>query len=103
MDGYLTTMRSKGFSPATMKSVRKFRCPECGFEFSIVYARTFACRGCSKAVTGCSKVRCAKCDHEFPIQDTPEIHGRFQEKVMDDHMARIVSDYYADMGWKKSR
>ena len=103
MDGYYSAMRSRGLSPATMRSVRKFCCPACGFEFSLIYARTIACRGCSKAVSGCEKVRCAKCDHEFPIRDTPEVHGKYQERIMADHISKIVTDYNAGMGWKKNR
>jgi len=91
-------MRAKGFSYETTASVRKFACPNCGFKFSLVYARAFACQGCSEAVKGCPKVRCAKCDHEFFINETPEINGKQQQKIMADHICDVVNQHYDGLG-----
>ena len=47
MNGFFEAMRAKGFSNCTTASVRKLTCPDCGFQFSLVYARAVACQGCS--------------------------------------------------------
>lgn len=98
MNGFYESMRSSGFSYETTASVRKFACPKCGFKFSLLYGRTFACQGCSEAVRGCSKVRCPKCDVEFPIMDTPEIHGTEQQRVLADHICGVVNKHYDGLG-----
>ena len=41
------------------------RCPACGFEFEVSYARAFACGGCPSSIS-CDYVRCPKCGEEFP-------------------------------------
>lgn len=98
MNGHYEAMRAQGFGYTTTAAVRKFACPRCGFQFSLVYARAFACQGCSEAVKGCPKIRCNKCDFEFPIADMPEIHGKEQQKTMADHICQIVSERNSDMG-----
>lgn len=103
MDGYYQAMRSRGFSENTMKSIRKMRCPVCGFEFSLVYARTFACAGCPHSVTSCPKVRCAKCDHEFYIEEMKEVQGEGEARSLTDHISNIVTEYNEAYGLKKSR
>jgi len=102
-DAYAEAMRKKGFAYETTESLRKFKCPYCGFEFSLLYARTFACQGCSEAVRGCPKVRCVKCDTEFPIMETPRIYNKEQQKFMADHMAEVVADYRARYGFSNTR
>ena len=97
-------MKSKGFSPNTMRSVRKtITCPNCGFVFSLTYARTIACRGCAEAVGNCPKVRCAKCDNEFYLKETPHIGNQYKERAVANHMSNINTRYYDENGWKKSR
>jgi len=103
MDTYYQAMRAKGISRNSMDSIRKFKCPSCGFEFSITYARTFACRGCPEVMNSCPKVRCAKCDHEFYIRETPHVQGEMRERMLSQHVSSVVSDYYKEQGWKKSR
>jgi len=98
MPTFYDAMEAKGFSRATTASLRKFDCPVCGFRFSLVYARAIACRGCSKAVTGCNKVRCEKCDHEFPLLETPEIANKVQERYLSDHICEIVNNRYRGEG-----
>lgn len=73
-------------------------CPRCGFEFSLVYARTFACQGCSEAAKGCPKVRCAKCDMEFPLQQSSDVHNAIQERTLADHITSIVNTRNGDLG-----
>ncbi|MBP8685696.1 MAG: hypothetical protein KBH31_02415 [Methanomassiliicoccales archaeon] len=103
MDGYYQAMRSRGFSRDTVDSIRRFKCPNCGFEFSITYARTFACRGCPEVMNNCPKVRCSKCDYEFYFRETPHITGKLREREVSHHISAIVEDYYKQQGWKKGR
>lgn len=97
-DPYFEAMRAKGFSYNTTASVRKLTCPRCGFQFSLVYARAVACQGCSEAVTGCPKVRCAKCDMEFPIGMSQDVHGKVQERTLADHIMKVVDERNNDLG-----
>ncbi|MGD1061428.1 MAG: hypothetical protein ABR879_08230 [Methanomassiliicoccales archaeon] len=104
MDGYWDAMRSKGFGPDTMRAVRKtITCPNCGFVFSLTYARTFACRGCANSVSGCPKVRCAKCDHEFYLRQMSEVGDEYRERSLADHMGKVIDDYYDERGIAKKR
>lgn len=98
MTGYYQAMKAQGFSYKTTASVRKFECPMCKFKFSLVYARTFACQGCSEATKGCPKVRCNKCDYEFFINDAIGFEGKKNERIMADHICNIVNDRYEDLG-----
>lgn len=95
---YFEAMRAHGFSYNTTAAVRKLQCPRCGFEFSLVYARTFACQGCSEASRGCPKVRCNKCDMEFPLQQSNDVHNAVQERTLADHMNNIIVQRNSDLG-----
>ncbi|MDR3206349.1 MAG: hypothetical protein LBT41_04565 [Candidatus Methanoplasma sp.] len=97
-NGFYEAMKRSGFSYETTASVKKYKCPYCGFEFSLVYARAFACQGCSEAVRGCPKVRCCKCDAEFFIEKMGHVHGKEQQRRLSDHICDIVSEYHRDMG-----
>ncbi|MCC6042590.1 MAG: hypothetical protein LM598_03050 [Candidatus Verstraetearchaeota archaeon] len=48
-------------------STRIIRCPKCGYEFDLSYARTFACGGCPSSAIGCQYARCPMCGHEWPL------------------------------------
>jgi uncharacterized C2H2 Zn-finger protein len=48
-------------------STRIIRCPKCGYEFDLSYARTFACGGCPSSAIGCQYARCPRCGHEWPL------------------------------------
>ncbi|MDR0523233.1 MAG: hypothetical protein LBG62_02270 [Candidatus Methanoplasma sp.] len=98
MNGYYEAMRAKGFSYETTASVRKFACPGCGFMFSLVYARAFACQGCSEAARGCPKVRCGRCDMEFFMSQAPDIGGKGAQRAVSDHICRIVNRRNEDLG-----
>jgi len=102
-DGFSEAMRQKGFSYETTASLKKFKCPYCGFEFSMIYARTFACQGCSEALKNCPKLRCAKCDTEFFITETPQVNNEIQQRIMAEHISQVVTKYNNDMGYKPSR
>ena len=96
---YFDAMKAHGFSYNSTASVRKsLTCPRCGFQFSLVYARTFACQGCSEAVRGCPKVRCAKCDCEFPIGASEDVFGSIQERTLADHINGVVDQRNKDLG-----
>ncbi len=96
--GFYDEMKKRGMSYETTASLRKFECPNCGFKFSMVYARAIACSGCSEVIKGCPKVRCAKCDHEFYIEDTPDVDGKLQQRFMADHICNIVNARYKERG-----
>lgn len=103
VDGFYEAMVSKGFSRNTTASLKKFKCPYCGFEFSMIYARTFACQGCSEAQKDCPKLRCEKCDTEFFIKETPQVHNDYQQRGVAEHISRIVEKYNEDMGYTHNR
>jgi hypothetical protein len=103
MDNYYNAMRAKGFSRNTVDSVRKHKCPNCSFEFALVYGRTTACRGCAEAVNNCPKVRCPKCDHEWFMREVGHIADKYRENDVADHISDVITTYYDDMGWKKNR
>lgn len=92
MNGYFDAMREKGFSYESTASVRKMTCPYCGFSFSLLYARAIACKGCSKAYYGCSKVRCAMCDSEFPLRCSKDINSVAQERRLSAHLASVIKN-----------
>ena len=94
---YADAMKERGFSSETVASVTKIRCPECGFGFSLVYARAVACRGCPDACRGCGKVRCAACDAEFPLR-SPNRSGNTGDRVLADHICAIVNKHYESEG-----
>lgn len=92
---YMEAMRQEGFSYGTTDSVTKMECPVCGFRFSLVYARAVACRGCPDACRGCRKVRCARCDSEFPISSPSKAVG---DRVLADRICNMVNEHYASEG-----
>jgi hypothetical protein len=102
-DGYYQAMRASGFSRNTVDSLRKQKCPNCSFEFALVYGRTTACRGCAEALNNCPKVRCPKCDFEWFIKDMEHIGDKYQGRSVETHISEIVQKYNDDMGWKKTR
>ncbi|MEM1507056.1 MAG: hypothetical protein QXU02_03875 [Candidatus Bathyarchaeia archaeon] len=42
-------------------------CPECGFQFDILYARAVSCQSCDRILSSlsCEYVKCPKCGFEF--------------------------------------
>ncbi|RLF05347.1 MAG: hypothetical protein DRJ60_05715 [Thermoprotei archaeon] len=47
---------------------RTVKCPNCGYEFDLTYARTFACGTCPSAAVGCKYVKCPNCGYEWPLE-----------------------------------
>lgn len=90
MNGYFGAMERKGFSYETTASVRKVECPRCGFGFSPVYARAVACKGCPRAYRGCDRIRCARCDLEFPLGSSKDVGGALQGRILAEHMADVI-------------
>ncbi len=46
-----------------------YECPNCHYRFSIFQSRGIACAGCREAVFNCPRLRCPRCDYEFPIKN----------------------------------
>jgi len=44
---------------------RVLRCPKCGFEFDVSYARATACLSCVISVRGCQYIKCPRCGYEW--------------------------------------
>ena len=101
--GYAQAMKEHGFGWNTRASIRKITCPNCGFMFSLTYGRTIACRGCPQATKSCPKARCAKCDHEFYIQEMPHVGNRYAQRSVADHMSSIEATYNEQVGRKRHR
>lgn len=101
---YAKAMSEHGVSWNTLATIRRSKCPQCGFEFSLSYARTIACRGCPMATKNCPKVRCAKCDHEFYIQEMSHIGGsEYAEKAVAKHQSRVERNYNEQIGRTRHR
>jgi len=100
---YARSMAEHGFSWNTMASIRKITCPNCGFMFSLTYARTIACRGCPKATQNCPKARCAKCDNEFYIGEMPHVGNKYAQRAVANHMSDIEATYNQQVGRTRHR
>lgn len=101
---YAKAMSEHGVSWNTLATIRKSRCPQCGFEFSLTYARTIACRGCPMATKNCPKVRCAKCDHEFYIQEMSHASAAANlPKGQAKHQSRVERNYNDQIGRTRHR
>ncbi len=96
-------MHNAGISDELLKTRKLIRCPKCGFEFNLMYARAFACQGCRYSVTGCNAVRCPRCDCEFGLDGTGLAADRSSSKTLSDYMSRILADYFKDFGESPSR
>ncbi len=96
-------MHNAGVSDDLIKTRRPIRCPRCGFEFNLMYARASACQGCRYSVTGCDAVRCPRCDHEFKLNGTGLTADRTASKTLTDYMSKIMNDYFKDFGESPSR
>jgi len=101
--GYAMAMAEHGFSWNTLASIRKIACPKCGFMFSLTYARTIACRGCPMATKSCPKARCAKCDHEFYMQEMSHVGNKYAQRSVANHMSGVEAEYNEQVGRKRHR
>lgn len=84
------------------RSTKRVKCPMCGFEFSLIYARAIACAGCPDAVLGCELVRCPNCDGEFELEKVG-IASAADSRSLASRMSKVLSEYYRDFGEKPSR
>lgn len=48
---------------------KAIKCPKCGFQFDILYARTVSCQNCNRMLSSlsCEYVKCPRCGFEFPV------------------------------------
>ena len=92
-----------GLDKRLQKTLELITCPQCHFQFRLMYARTFACAGCREAVMGCDKVRCPKCDCAFPLNRTSLPTQKVSGREITDYMSRILDKYYRDFGKNPSR
>ncbi len=46
------------------------KCPKCGREFDVMYARAYSCKGCSILAlrSSCTYIKCPYCGHEFVLR-----------------------------------
>jgi uncharacterized C2H2 Zn-finger protein len=60
-------LKSKSESMTTWKNTSNdlIRCPKCGFVFSKQYSRIVSCKTCAFATSGCTLVKCPRCQEEF--------------------------------------
>ena len=49
-------------------------------------------------VTTAVMVRCNKCDLEFPLQQSNDVHNAIQERTLADHMNDIIVQRNRDLG-----
>ncbi len=98
---YAMAMKERGINWDTLSVIRKVSCPNCGFMFSLTYARTIACRGCPMATKNCPKVRCAKCDHEFYMKEMGHVGTSAVEHRVASHMSDIETAYNEQLGRKR--
>jgi len=91
-----------GVTPELMNTTRRFQCPNCGKEFSLMQSRAIACRGCRFASTNCRFARCPHCDTEFPMQQVIT-KNKYGEKYLANYMNNILGNYYNNFGKRNSR
>ncbi|RLE77520.1 MAG: hypothetical protein DRJ56_02195 [Thermoprotei archaeon] len=84
---------SPRLSREARKSLELVRCPKCGREFSLIYARAMACWGCPRAAMSCTLVRCPYCDAEFPLESLRTMRGRGEAQSVARYLSRVVRDY----------
>jgi len=80
-------------SKRARKSVEIIKCPKCGREFSLIYARAIACWGCPRSAMNCTLVRCPYCDAEIPLERLRFIRGRGEAIGIAKYLSDIIKDY----------
>ncbi len=96
-------MRHSGISEDLLKTRKMIVCPRCGFEFSLMYSRAFACMGCRYSVSGCEAVRCPRCDLEFRMDEVQLATDKASSRQLSKYISRVMSDYFKDFGESPSR
>lgn len=82
------------------KSVETIKCPKCGKEFSLIYARAIACWGCPKSVMNCTLVRCPYCDTEIPLEKLRFIEKRGEAFSMAKYLSDVIRNYESSEFYK---
>jgi DNA-directed RNA polymerase subunit RPC12/RpoP len=95
-------LRRAGVTPELMNTTRRFACPNCGKEFSLMQSRAIACRGCRMANTNCRYARCPYCDKEFPMEQVIT-KNKYGEKYLAGYANNILNNYYTQFGKRNSR
>jgi len=101
--GLPSCMRQLSVDKKFFESTRMVKCPMCGSEFSLVYARAIACIGCPDSVRGCELVRCPNCDREFELKIAGIASTKEGSRSLAERMSRVLSEYCEDFGEKPSR
>ncbi|MGE4274951.1 MAG: hypothetical protein AB7E27_02670 [Candidatus Methanomethylophilaceae archaeon] len=92
-------MARAGITPQLLSSTHRFKCPNCGKEFSLFQSRAIACRSCPKANQNCRFARCVHCDKEFPMQGFV-VNTKEKEKFLANYMDKTVNHYYNNFGYR---
>lgn len=95
-------LQRAGVTAELMNTTRRFACPNCGKEFSLMQSRAIACRGCRQANTNCRYARCPYCDKEFPMEQVIT-KNKYGEKYLANYMNNILGNHYSQFGKKNSR
>lgn len=95
-------MASAGVTPELLKTTKRFKCPNCGKEFSLMQSRAIACRGCRFASTNCRYARCPYCDTEFPLEQVLT-KNKYGELYLANYANNILANYYSQVGRKGAR
>lgn len=95
-------MAKAGVTPQMLSSTHRFKCPNCGKEFSMFQSRAIACRGCPQANQGCKNVRCVHCDKEFPILGFV-VNTKEKERFLSNYMGNVVGRHYNSFGYNRRR
>lgn len=95
-------MARAGVTPQLLSSTHRFKCPNCGKEFSLFQSRAIACRGCPQASKDCKYVRCPWCDKEFPLQGFV-VNTKEKEDFLSKYMNGVVGNYYKNFGYRRHR
>jgi len=80
------------------KSTKWVTCPECGFEFNVIYSRAIACHGCPESVFGCEYVRCPKCNHEFKMTSLGITRNEAETRSISSYWSKVLLQYCRDFG-----
>jgi len=95
-------MARAGVTPQMLSSTHRFKCPNCGKEFSMFQSRAIACRGCPNVNQDCKFVRCVHCDKEFPVLGFI-VNTKEKEKFLSKYMGGVVNRHYNSFGYNNRR
>lgn len=79
-------------------AAKTVKCPNCGFEFSPLYARAISCSGCPLAINSCEYIRCPRCDSEFKMYEIHPVLSYKSSRYLSDYLSKLLSNYYTEFG-----